>query len=175
MALLKNDRIVLRALEPEDLDTLYEWENDSSVWRSGNTVSPYSRYVLKEYISQSHLTIYEQKQLRLMIELQETHKTVGIVDLYDFDLHNKKAGISILLATQYRKNGIATEAIKLLTNYAFTFLKIHQLYAYIAITNEASKALFTRCGFKISATLSDWATSEDGFTDVLVLQCFFNR
>jgi diamine N-acetyltransferase len=175
MALLKNDRIRLRALEPEDLDALYEWENDSSVWRSGNTLSPYSRYMLKEYISQSHLTIYEQKQLRLMIELQETGKVVGMVDLYDFDLHNKKAGVAILLDAEFRKKGIATEAIKLLTNYAFSFLKIHQLYAYIDVTNEASKALFVRCGFTVSGALSDWALTEDGFTDVLVLQCVFNR
>jgi diamine N-acetyltransferase len=175
MALLKNNRIILRALEPEDLDALYEWENDSSIWTSGNTTSPYSRYVLKEYISQSHLTIYDQKQLRLIIELRETSKAVGIVDLYDFDLHNKKAGVSILLDTKFRKTGIATEALNLLTNYAFSFLKIHQLYAYVAVTNEASKALFLRCGFTISGALSDWTFTEDGFTDVLVLQCFFNR
>jgi diamine N-acetyltransferase len=172
MALLKNDRIRLRALEPEDLDELYEWENDSSAWSSGNTLSPYSRYVLKEYISQSHLTIYEQKQLRLMIELQETGKAVGMIDLYDFDLHNRKAGVAILLDAGFRKNGIATEAIKLLMDYAFSFLKIHQLYAYIDVTNEASKALFVHCGFIISGTLSDWALTESGFTDVLVLQCF---
>jgi diamine N-acetyltransferase len=171
MALLKNDRIILRALEPEDLDALYKWENDSSIWSSGNTTSPYSRYVLKEYISQSHLTIYDQKQLRLMIEWRETGKAIGMVDLYDFDLHNKKAGVSILLDTNFQKIGIATEAIKLLTDYAFSFLKIHQLYAYIAVTNEASKALFLRCGFTVSGTLTDWALGEDGFTDVLVLQC----
>ncbi|MDR3143034.1 MAG: GNAT family N-acetyltransferase [Tannerellaceae bacterium] len=172
MALLKNDRIILRALEPEDLDVLYKWENDSSVWSSGNTTSPYSRYALKEYISQSHLTIYDQKQLRLMIELRETGNAGGIVDLYDFDLHNRKAGVSILLDTKFQKNGIATEAIKLLMDYAFSFLKIHQLYAYVAVTNEASKALFLRCGFTVSGVLSDWTLTEDGFTDVLVLQCF---
>ncbi|MDR0750333.1 MAG: GNAT family N-acetyltransferase [Tannerellaceae bacterium] len=172
MALLKNDQIILRALEPEDLDVLYKWENDSSVWSSGNTTSPYSRYVLKEYISQSHLSIYDQKQLRLMIELRETGKAGGIVDIYDFDLHNRRAGVSILIDTEFRRNGIATEAIKLLTDYAFSFLKIHQLYAYVAVTNEASKALFLRCGFTVSGTLSDWALTEDGFTDVLVLQCF---
>ncbi|MDR1201100.1 MAG: GNAT family N-acetyltransferase [Tannerellaceae bacterium] len=172
MALLKNDRIILRALEPEDLDALYKWENDSSIWSSGNTISPYSRYMLKEYISQSHLTIYEQKQLRLMIELRETDEAVGIVDIYDFDLHNKKAGTGILLDPKFRKNGIATEAIKLLTDYAFSFLKIHQLYAYVAVTNKASKALFIRCGFTVSGTLSDWISTGDGFTDVLVLQCF---
>ena len=33
MKLLENERIILRALEPEDLDVLYRWENDASLWQ----------------------------------------------------------------------------------------------------------------------------------------------
>ncbi|MDR0429553.1 MAG: GNAT family N-acetyltransferase [Tannerellaceae bacterium] len=172
MTPLKNDKILLRALEPEDLELLYKWENDSSIWNSGNTMSPYSRYVLKKYISESHLNIYDLKQLRLMVELRETGQTVGITDIYDFDAHHRKAGVGILLDPEYQRSGMATEAIKLLMDYAFSFLKIHQLYAYVAVTNEPSKALFLRCGFTVSGTLSDWISTESGFTDVLVLQRF---
>lgn len=170
MTLLKNDTIILRALEPEDLEALYKWENDSSIWASGSTISPYSRYVLKEYISHSHLGIYEQKQLRLMIELREEEKPIGMVDLYDFDPHNRKAGVGILLDTAYQGNGIATESMNLLIDYAFSFLKLNQLYAYVSVANEASKSLFIRCGFTASGVLSDWVSTEDGYTDVLVMQ-----
>lgn len=168
--MLKNDKIELRALEPEDLEALYKWENDPSIWASGNTLSPYSRYVLKEYISQSHLGIYEQKQLRLIIELRREKKPIGIIDLYDFDPHNRKAGVGILLDPEYQGNGMATESLNLLINYAFSFLKLHQLYAYISVENEPSKALFTRCGFTISGTLTDWISTENGYSDVLMMQ-----
>lgn len=170
MTLLKNNTISLRALEPEDLEVLYIWENDSSIWSSGSTISPYSRYMLKEYITQSHLGIYEQKQLRLMIELRETKKTIGMVDLYDFDPHNRKAGIGILLDPDYQGNGLATESLNLLMDYAFSFLKLHQLYAYVLVSNEPSKSLFARCGFTVSGTLKDWISSETGYTDVLIMQ-----
>lgn len=170
MTLLKNDKILLRALEPEDLESLYKWENNSSIWTSGSTISPYSRYVLKEYISQSHLGIYEQKQLRLMIELRETKKPAGIIDLYDFDPHNRKAGIGILLDSECQGDGLATEALQLLIDYAFSFLKLHQLYAYISTANERSRTLFLRNGFTISGTLSAWVSTETGYADVLILQ-----
>lgn len=49
--LLSNDRVRLRALEPEDLELLYRWENDPELWEVGNTLAPYSRYILKEYIA----------------------------------------------------------------------------------------------------------------------------
>ena len=48
--LLRNDIIALRALEPTDLDTLYRWENDSRLWYASDTVAPYSRAALWQYL-----------------------------------------------------------------------------------------------------------------------------
>ena len=44
-------KIFLRALEPEDLDFLYEMENDESLWEVGSTNVPYSRQMLLDYIA----------------------------------------------------------------------------------------------------------------------------
>ena len=165
-----NNHIRLRALEPEDIDLLYAWENDTSLWAWGCTVSPYSRYTLKEYISHSRLDIYEARQLRLMVEEIDTHTGVGVIDLYDFDLHNRKAATGILTDTAHQRKGIASQAMNLLIDYAFSFLKLHQLYAYIPANNEPSKKLFLRCGFGITGVLRDWITTEQGFADVLFAQ-----
>jgi diamine N-acetyltransferase len=170
MTLLTNDTIKLRALEPEDLDRLYAWENDASLWMSGTTLSPYSRYVLREYISQSHLNIYELRQLRLMIEQISSGACVGMVDLYDFDPHNRKAGVGILLDPQYQHRGIATQALNLLIDYAFSFLKLHQIYAYIPRENKPSQSLFQRCDFMPTGILTDWISTEKGYAEVLIVQ-----
>ena len=167
---MKNEIIHLRALEPEDLEVLYKWENDSSLWLLGSTLSPYSRYVLKEYISESYKGIYEQKQLRLMIVLNEGSKTVGMIDLYDFDPHNNRAGVGILLDETFQRKGYASMALDLLISYAFFFIKIHQLYAYIPETNVASISLFQKCGFKESGFLKQWNVGNDGYDNVFVFQ-----
>lgn len=170
MALLENERIRLRNLEPEDLDILYRWENDSSLWGIGNTVSPFSRYVLKEYIAESHRDIYELRQLRLMIEWRATGMPAGLADLFEFDPHHRRAGVGILVDALYRQNGVATEALNLIADYAFCFLKLHQLYAHVPVTNEASKTLFSRCGFVVTGMLSEWITGPEGYVDVWVMQ-----
>lgn len=170
MALLENDMIRLRALEPEDLELLYHWENDSSLWSVGATVSPFSRYVLKEYILESHRDIYDLRQLRLMIDLQTENRTIGMIDLFDFDPHHHRAGTGILIDSVYQKRGYAFMALNMLVDYAFSFLKLHQLYAHIPIDNEASKALYTRCGFKVAGRLSEWISTPDGYSDVIVMQ-----
>ena len=170
MAQLENETIRLRALEPEDLELLYRWENNPDLWELGNTMSPYSRYILKEYIRESHRDIFDTRQLRLMIELRSTGAAIGTVDLYDFEPHHRRAGIGILVDPLYQGNGFATEAMHVLMEYAFLFLKLHQLFVHIPIENEASKALFTRCGFVLSGIMKDWVLTEKGYSDVLVMQ-----
>lgn len=70
--LLQDDTILLRALEPEDLDILYEWENDTDLWKYGSSLSPFSRFALRQYLVYAQQDIYQTKQLRLMIVLRET-------------------------------------------------------------------------------------------------------
>lgn len=175
MALLENEKICLRALEPEDLELLYRWENNSELWSLGNTLSPYSRYILKEYIAESHRDIYDVKQLRLMIELRSTGAAIGMVDLYDLEVHHQRAGIGIFLDPVYQGNGLATEAVTLLVEYAYSLLQLHQLYAHVPVKNESSKALFTRCGFTITGILFDWIAIEGEYSDVIVMQRIHKR
>ncbi|HCC29063.1 MAG TPA: GNAT family N-acetyltransferase, partial [Marinilabiliales bacterium] len=67
MDLLSDGRLLLRALEPEDLDFLYACENNTQIWQVSHTLVPYSRYVLKQYLANAHLDIYTAKQLRLLM------------------------------------------------------------------------------------------------------------
>ncbi|MCD8179744.1 MAG: GNAT family N-acetyltransferase [Tannerellaceae bacterium] len=168
--LLQNEHIRLRALEPEDLELLYKWENDTLLWGKGDTVSPYSRYALKQYISASHRGIYELKQQRMMIEQLERSETIGAIDIYEFDVHNKKAGIGIVVDHAARGCGYATQALQLTVDYAFGFLGLHQVYAYIAVDNQPSINLFTRSGFICSGILKDWIVSSEGYKDVVLYQ-----
>ena len=170
---LEKDKIKLRALEPEDLDDFYKWENDVDLWSMGCTLEPYSRFELKQYIL-SQKDLYEAKQLRLIIENKADNKAIGTIDLYDFDPHNRRAAVGILVDRNYQGNGMAAEALTLLCEYAFSFLKLHQLFAYIPEKNERSKRLFARCGFKDIGLLPEWIQVTAGFEDVWLVSLISN-
>ena len=92
MKILEGNFVQLRAPEPEDLECLYQWENDTEIWRVSNTIAPFSRFVLKQYIESAHLDIYETRQVRFMIGLNnniDPAKTIGTIDLFDFDPDRK--------------------------------------------------------------------------------------
>lgn len=83
--LLESDIVRLRALEPEDVDILYKWENDTNVWKVSNTVAPFSRHILRQFIDSQKYDIFETRQLRLIIEEKEGSRAVGCIDLFDID------------------------------------------------------------------------------------------
>jgi len=163
--------IVLRAVEPEDLDLLYVWENDRTIWHVSNTLAPFSRHQLKQYIEADPSDIFANRQLRMMIDCREQKSTVGIVDLFDFDPIHQRAGIGILIASPTdRRQGYAYEAILKMIEYSRYVLFLHQLYCNIAATNIASIKLFEKAGFEITGTKKDWLRTENGWEDELFLQ-----
>lgn len=168
---LRGDKIYLRALEPEDLDFLYELENDESVWEVSNTSSPYSKFVLKQYLENAHRDIFEVKQLRLVICKKEDDKTVGFLDLFDFDPRHRRAGLGIVIFSERdRGQGFASQALQLVISYGFTHLNLHQLYANITVDNLGSVQLFEKLGFVQTGEKKDWVWSQGVFKNEFVYQ-----
>ncbi|MDR2868781.1 MAG: GNAT family N-acetyltransferase [Bacteroidales bacterium] len=163
-------KVYLRALEPSDLELLYQWENDISVWDVSDAVAPYSRFTLEQFIQSISQDIYAAKQLRLMINDTHTHQTVGIIDVFDIDPIHLRAGIGILIAQEYRQQGYAAEALQLTMEHLFMRLHLHQLYCNILSSNEASLKLFTNAGFVIAGLKKEWHLGQTGFEDEYLLQ-----
>jgi diamine N-acetyltransferase len=168
---MKCEKIRLRALEPEDLELLYKWENDDSYWVISNTVAPFSKFTLKRYLENSHKNIFETGQLRLMIELVSEKKTIGTIDLFDFDPFHQRAGIGILIADDAeRRKGYASMSLKCLIDYCFTNLQLHQLYCNILANNCESMDLFKKHGFVQVGIKKEWVKTSEGYLDEFVFQ-----
>lgn len=171
MKILENRSISLRAPEPEDLDLLYLWENETSIWQVSGTLSPFSKYILKQYLEHAGKDIYEVKQLRMIIQLRSNHRPVGAIDLFDFDPHHRRAGLGILIADPSdRRQGYAREALETMIAYCFDVLHLHQLYCHIAAGNQASLRLFREAGFVECGRKKDWLLTAAGYEDELLLQ-----
>lgn len=172
--MLENEKILLRAVEPEDLERLYTWENNTQLWEAGNTRNPYSRYVLKQYILNSDKDIYENKQLRLMMVCKTSGETVGTVDLFDLDVHHSRIAIGLFVEPAHQGKGYAKASLQLVEEYVFDFLKINQLYAEIAAGNTASRLMFEKENYETNGILRNWIKTLKGFDDIIVFQRFRN-
>ena len=167
---LKGKSIRLRALEPTDVDLIYTWENNTAIWKVSNTIVPFSKETINQFISYER-DIYADKQLRLVICKLEDEKAIGTIDLFDFDMRHQRAGVGVLLADESeRKKGYAGEALDLVIEYGFTTLMVHQLYCNIPSDNEGSIKLFEKHGFKKMGEKKDWIRAHDGWTTEFLFQ-----
>lgn len=171
---MNTPKVCLRAMEPEDLDFLYDMENNRAIWNIGNTSVPYSRYVLHDYIANASNDIYYDGQVRMIID-NNKGISIGIADVFNFDAQHRRAEVSIVIKDEYRRQGYATEAIAQMAHYALHTLKLHQLYAIVAESNKASIALFANNGYAQSATLKEWLFNGEEYENAIVFHNILSK
>lgn len=171
VSFLSGADVRLRALEPEDLDFIYRMENDPAHWAMTDFTVPYSRYALRRYLADSRNDLFADRQLRLVIVQQSTGSSVGLIDLFNYEPMHARAEVGLLVHEDYRGLGYATQALRLLCDYAFRFLSLHQLAAYVSSDNLPSLHVFHACGFSECGLLRQWWRVGGAYRDVLLLQC----
>ena len=168
--LLNNEIVTLRALEPTDLDTLYGWENDTALWVVSDTVSPYSREALWQYLQGYTGDIYAQRQLRLMVTLTSDGTPAGTIDFLNFDPLNNRAELGLFIAAEHRGKGLGLQALELLTTYAREHLGLRQLYVFIALNNKVCLNMFETFGYRRVGVIQSWVKRGTTYHDVALLQ-----
>ena len=156
------DKISLRALEPSDIDLLLRIENDDRYWKYANRTEPYSRDLLQKYIEQQKQDIFQVKQKRFAISL-ENIDTLGFIDIFDFEPMHRRAGVGIFILEEYRGIGIGKKSVTLLGEYAKTHLNLNCIYANIAKENTTSINLFESCGYEKIGLKREWNYYENSF------------
>lgn len=170
---IEGEKICLRALEPEDVELMYRWENDASVWALSGTIAPFSRHQLQRFLDEQQFDLQQTRQQRLIIETRTEGRAVGALDLFEIDLLNRRAGVGILIAEpDDRGCGYGADALEAVARYAREVLGLQQLWCNIGANNKASRALFQACGYAECGLKRQWLWSADGWQDEVMLQRF---
>jgi diamine N-acetyltransferase len=170
---MNGSKVSLRALEPDDVEILYKWENDRSIWHLSNTITPLSRFTLEQYVMNAGQDIYANRQMRMMIDLKNPVngiKTIGSIDLFEFEPAHQRAGVGILILEAFRGKGYASESLELLVNYAFETLQLHQLFTNISTDNTESIRLFESKGFQFIGNKKEWNRIHNKWQDESMFQ-----
>lgn len=169
MTTLRQGSIGLRAMEPSDVDLLYVWENDPETWHVSGSAQPFSRKALVDFVTNAHHDIYIDRQLRLMVVLDD-NETIGAIDLFDFCPFHQRAGVGILIDARYRNQGHAKTVLHMLARYCFETLALRQIYCHVAVTNAPSLKAFEGAGFVHSGLCQAWQRNGNGFVDAHFMQ-----
>ncbi|WP_066757666.1 GNAT family N-acetyltransferase [Crocinitomix algicola] len=168
--MLTGDKIYLRTIEPEDADALYAWENDPENWRVSNTIVPFSKNLIKQYVNQAQ-DLFQLQQIRFIICELNQNLPVGTVDLFEFDPFNQRAGVGVLIQKEFRGNGYAFESLELLADYAVNNVGIRNLHASVMGGNTNSLKLFEKAGYKMIGKRKNWFVKGGDWED----ECLFQK
>jgi RimJ/RimL family protein N-acetyltransferase len=147
MKILETRRLILRRLEPEDLDSLFALYRDPEV---------------RQYFPEGTLTYGETKEeldwflhghpqhpeLGLWATIhKETGRFIGRCGLLPWTIDRQpEVEVAYLLAKEYWGQGLATEAAKAILEYGFSILRLPRLVCLIDRENIASIKVATKIG-----------------------------
>lgn len=142
---LVGERIYLSPRNSEDVEQFTEWLNDFNttdyIGRSGASVTLDTE---KEYLSR-----VSKDTATFVIITLEDNKMIGTVSLEQIDDINRNATLGIFIGDKdYRDNGYGTEAIRLILEYGFRYLNLHNIKLDLMEFNERALKCYKKCGFQ---------------------------
>lgn len=164
--------MILRALEPEDSEIMYEAENDPAAWEYSDYTAPLSRELLKTYALTYDADPLRAGQLRLIAE--EAGEAVGIVDLFNISARHLRAESGIYIFPEHRRKGLGAKALECTRDYCLGRLGLHQITATISEQNNAAICCYKKSGFIETGILRDWLRTQGGYEQAVTLSLIPN-
>ncbi|MBP8016444.1 GNAT family N-acetyltransferase [Candidatus Gracilibacteria bacterium] len=169
---LISNRIILRQLKDKDTQDIFNLFKNKKInyWFGGGL----SLNETKKYIKSKIKKFNNKEEFCFGIILKDSNKIIGEIDLIDFDIDNKKAGLLFWLGEEYWKKGLATEAIQLILKYSFKNLKLNRIYANIEEENIDSIKLIKNNNFIYEGLLRKSILRNKEFKNELVFSLLKN-
>ena len=164
--MLHSSRLLLRAVEPSDLNATYlSWLNDPAVNRYLETrFVPQTSEALHAYW-QAHRDDPSSPWFAICLVGGERH--IGNIKLGPIQWLHRRAALSLFIGDRSCwGQGYASEAIGIIRDWAFGGLDLQKLNATIYASNPGSRRAFEKCGFELEGTLREEVVSDGQRLDV---------
>lgn len=165
---LQSERLVLRQLRENDIDEVYELRLDRATARYIPKSLTQTREHALEHIQAVNREIAANKSINWAITIKNTGELIGLIGLVRIKPSNHRAEIGYILHESHRGQGLMSEALKLILEYAFSTLDFNSVIAVIDPNNLASAKILERHGFKKEAHLRENIRYKDVYRDTVI-------
>ena len=155
--MIETERLVIRRFKSEDYKDVYECCNDYDVVKTTLGMPwPYSEEMAKGWISKQPAREQEGRSYEFAICFKDNpNKVIGCVSIMDINPVAKRGEMGYWVGKKYWKQGIATEAAKVMLDFGFKKLGLHTIIARHFEINPASGKVMQKCGMTYVGTMRD--------------------
>lgn len=144
--MLRGKNTYIRLMEENDVHYKVKWFNDDEVRKTLNVDFPISEIGTKKWL---HQVVQNPARKDFIICSTFDDKPIGYVGLVNIDLKNRKAESYLGIGDKsYWGKGHASEARRLILDYAFDELALNRVYSYVWSENLAMQHINEKVGFK---------------------------
>ncbi|MBN1765493.1 MAG: GNAT family N-acetyltransferase [Sedimentisphaerales bacterium] len=146
---LEGNHIIIRKLRAADAGDIYKNIRTRQISRWTLLLPwPYPKDGAIKFIRNQQRLWRLGKGYAFGIILKDTGEVIGGLGLGKVDKKHKCAEVGYWLGRKYWRQGIMTEAVRLLLEFGFTDLKLYRIYSHIFEPNTASRRVLEKCGFQ---------------------------
>lgn len=168
--MISGHRTCLRALERDDLETLYSWWNDPGLWRLIGSPSRIASSDELEAWLEGELDKTSPQEGRTFAIDDETDQLIGTAWYGAYEATDRQATVGLYLGeSDVRGKGYGTDALATLCGYLFDELGLHKARLYVACENLAALAVYRKLGFVEEGRLRDHRFYGGSFHDFVVM------
>lgn len=150
---LPTPRLILRALQPSDLNDLYEYASDPQIdqyvpWEHYRNIEE-ARENLNDFLEE-----YEKDGLGAWgIEHRADRKLIGIINTSIPHRIHRRVEVGYTIARAYWGQGYATEALQALIQFGFEKMDLLRIEAIILPQNKSSAKVLLKAGMQFEGLL----------------------
>lgn len=167
---IESKRIYLRLLHPNDASREYlNWLKDLKVTRFMEC--RYYRYSFKELMTYIRNMHRSNNNFLFGIFLKDNREHIGNVKIGNINVLHRFADLGIMIGKkECWGKGYGSEAIKLITMFAFNKLRLHKLFAGIYANNKGSYKAFLKCGYSDAGRLRKHRKFNKTYVDEIIVE-----
>ena len=161
------ERLYLSPVSQDDAELYVKWMNDAYVAKH---FGQYANVVA----SKNELKwLFEPKSenQRYAIVLLEDDVLIGHISIHNIDHLNRNAFLGIFIGEEeHRGKGYGAEAIRLILDYGFNTLNLHNIMLFVHADNHAAIACYKKAGFREAGRCSEWVFKDGAYIDKVYME-----
>jgi len=167
LGFLAGEKVLLRPFEAEDMEHMIRWYNQPELRALIGQVYPETKHSAEDWFER---LCTDRSRVWFAVVRKSDGVVVGEAGLLRMDFPWKTTDLTMIIGDESaRGQGLGTEAIVLLMDYAFGYLGFHRIAIGVVGFNEKALRFYEKVGFKREGIQRDGYYYRHKFHDFVMM------